>query len=232
MNLVLNIPKDKFNILKIIYQNNLFENKNINVELIIKKNNITITLYKTGKLVIQGNLENELEFEKQFILNNIFTNSKNYILGFDETGRSELIGPFVISGVFGENKNLITLRDSKKTTNIQKAKEEVDKYSLGYCSLVLNPNFIDLLRTNNLSLNDIEQKFILKVYELFKEYNLDFEGIIDGQELNSKKIPLKHIIKADDLVPIVSSASIISKYIRDDSKNKNERKTWNIKLKQ
>lgn len=231
MNLVINIPKDKFNLLENEYKVYLSKG-NQNTLFVAKKKDITISLYKTGKLVLQGLNELDLEIEKKKILDKVFDTKEEYILGVDETGRSELIGPMVITGLFGKNKDLAIVRDSKKTDNLDKAKTKVDSGSLGYITFVLNPNLIDLLRANEITLNDIETAFIVNVKKTFEDLDLKFKTIVDGNALNSKNINVEYMPKADDLVPCVSAASIISKTTRDDSKNKDTRKTWNVKLKQ
>lgn len=231
MNLVINIPKDKFNLLENEYKVYLSK-ENQNTLFVAKKKDITISLYKTGKLVLQGLNELDLEIEKKKILDKVFDTKEEYILGVDETGRSELIGPMVITGLFGKNKDLAIVRDSKKTDNLDKAKTKVDSGSLGYITFVLNPNLIDLLRANEITLNDIETAFIVNVKKTFEDLDLKFKTIVDGNALNSKNINVEYMPKADDLVPCVSAASIISKTTRDDSKNKDTRKTWNVKLKQ
>jgi hypothetical protein len=210
MNLVINIPNDKFNLLENEYK--LYLTKaNQNTLFVAKKKDITISLYKTGKLVIQGLNDLDLELEKKAILEKVFDSKEEYILGFDETGRSELIGPMVITGLFGKNKDLAIIRDSKKTDDLNKAKMRVDSGALGYVTFVLNPNFIDLLRSNEKTLNDIEEKFIVNAKRLFEDLDLEFKSIVDGKALNSKDIKVEYKVKADDLIPVVSAASIISK---------------------
>lgn len=228
MNLVINIPKDKFNLLEINYKDYISKG-NANTVFIAKKNNLTISLYKTGKLVLQGLKESDIEKEKEKIIGQVFDSREEFILGFDETGRSEITGPFVITGMLGENKDLAIVRDSKKTDNIEKAKARVDSGALGYVTFTLNPKLIDYLRTKGVTLNTMEETYIFKIKELFEDLNLDFKTIVDGNPLSSKKIGAKYIPKADDLIPVVSAASIISKSFRDYSKNKDKRKTWNTK---
>lgn len=230
MNLVINIPKDKFNLLEKEYEN-FMTKANQNTIFVANKNKITISLYKTGKLVLQGLLEEDLQKEKEFILSKVFDSKEELILGIDEVGRSEIQGPFVITALFGQNKDLAIVRDSKKTDNIEKAKERVDSSTLGYITFVLNPKLIDKLRAEEITLNDMETAFIQNAKKTFEELNLKFNTIVDGNALNSKNIGVEYKPKADDLIPVVSAASIISKTIRDDSKNKDKRETWNVKKK-
>jgi len=230
LNLVINVPKDKFNLLENEYKN-YFCKPVQNTIFVAKKNDITISLYKTGKLVLQGLLEEDLQKEKETILDIVFSAKEELILGIDETGRSELIGPFVITAMFGQNKDLAIVRDSKKTEHIDKAKARVDSGALGYITFVLNPKLIDMLRSEEVTLNDIEVAFIKNAQKTFKDLDLKFKTIVDGSALNSKKIDVEYTPKADDLIPTVSAASIISKDIRDNSKNKDKRQTWNVKKK-
>jgi len=228
MNLVINVPKDKFNLLENEYKD-YFTKPSQNTIFTAHKKDITISLYKTGKTVLQGLNEIDLNKEKERILEKVFDSKEEFILGFDETGRSELVGPFVITGLFGKNKDLAIVRDSKKTDHLDKAKARVDSGSFGHITFVLNPNFIDLLRANEKTLNDIEEKFIVNAKKTFEDLNLDFRVIVDGQALNSKDIKVEYKVKADDLIPTVSAASIIAKTTRDASLNKDTRKSWNVK---
>jgi len=230
MNLVINVPKNKFNILEERYKD-CFSKQNQNTLFVAKKEEITISLYKTGKLVLQGFKEEELIKEKEAILSLVFDSKESLILGFDEVGRSELNGPFVITGLLGKNKDLAIVRDSKKTDNLEKAKTRVDSGALGYISFILNPKLIDLLRANEVSLNKMEEAFIVNTKKLFEDLGLDFKTIVDGNALNSNNIKVEYMPKADDLIPTVSAASITSKTIRDFSKNKDKRESWNIKEK-
>ncbi len=231
MNLVINIPKDKFNILEQEYKL-VMSKQNQDTLFVAKNKDITISLYKTGKLVLQGLNEEDLNKEKELILSKVFDSKEELILGFDETGRSEIEGPFVITGLLGENKDLAIVRDSKKTDHLEKAKARVDSGAFGYITFVLNPQLIDRLRSGEITLNDIEERFIRNTQKTFEDLDLKFNTIVDGAQLNSNKINVTYLPKADDLVPCVSAASIISKTIRDDSKNKDTRKTWNVKKKE
>jgi len=228
LNLVINIPKNKFSIVEAKYKTNFIKPAQ-NTVFVAKKDNTTISLYKTGKIVLQGTSEEELNKEKQEILDLVFDPKEELILGIDETGRSEITGPFVITALLGQNKDLAIVRDSKKTMNLEKAKERVDSSAFGYITLVLNPRLIDNLRSKGFTLNDIEIHFIVNARNLFEELSVKFKTIVDGMPLDSKNINVEYLPKGDDLVPCVSAASIIAKSTRDSCKNKDKRETWNTK---
>ncbi len=230
-NAVLTIPKDKINVVADYLEKYKIDNTNQHIIICAKLNKTSFSLFKSGKLVLQGPNKEEIEIEKIKILENIFDKKENLILGFDEVGRSEIEGPFVISGVLGFNEELMELRDSKKTTDIENAKDKADKNSLSNITLTLNPKLIDMLRGKNINLNKMETEFILSAKSFFEKMGIDFETIIDGQPLNSDLKNVKFIKKADDTVPVVATASIIAKSTRDHSYNKDKKQSWNIKEK-
>ena len=55
----------------------------------------TVTLYTSGKLLLQGD---DCEKARDLVLKNVKVKNE-LILGIDETGRGEDFGPFVIAGV-------------------------------------------------------------------------------------------------------------------------------------
>jgi len=115
MQSVLNFEKNE--VPKIKNFLNSFEKKETTTqfqELRSKIGKSTITLYSSGKIVIQGT---DHEKVKQQILNSLSL-KKELMIGVDEVGRGEDFGPFVICGVIGDKNKLRELRDSKKTKKI------------------------------------------------------------------------------------------------------------------
>ncbi len=79
----------------------------------------TVTLYTSGKLLLQGD---DCEKARDLVLKKVKVENE-LILGIDETGRGEDFGPFVIAGVLAKPNAMRELRDSKKVKNLdEKAK--------------------------------------------------------------------------------------------------------------
>ena len=181
----------------------------------------TITLYKSGKLTIQGTGEEKVKAE----ILRLVKGKSELVLGIDEAGRGELTGPFVIGAVLGETKNLREGRDSKKVTNKEKAYRTVTKNSLMHASVSLNPAFIDKLRMRDITLDKMQTVIMDALSEMASKLE---KGVVI--KADGKKMPLKSkiefIVKGDDKEPTIGSASIVAKHTRTISSNNEKRKSW------
>ncbi|MFH1751693.1 MAG: DUF3378 domain-containing protein [archaeon] len=197
-------------------------------ELRCKKDDCIITLYNSGKIVIQGKTEKNEIAIKNLLLEKLKFNSV-LELGFDEVGRSEITGPFVISGVLGRQDNLRELRDSKKTSKIQEKFEIVSKNSLSQSIVSFNPELIDFLRKKGLTLNEIEVLTLNNISQLYLDLLGKLEIKADGSKLNNSRKEIDFLVGGDDKDCVISGASITAKFFRDKSKNNFKRKTWKTK---
>ena len=185
------------------------------VSLRVKHAGHVITLYTTGKLLIQGNEPEAVrkEIEKLF-------RAQEPEVGIDEVGRGEAHGPFVIAGVLGINHELRELRDSKKTNNIEQAyRTAMQKIHLGI-AISFSPSLIDSLRTRGLTMNEIEARAINTIIPALGNKKVT----VDGSPLEGVKADF--LVKGDDLVPVISAASVIAKHIRNQSKKTGIRTSW------
>ncbi len=227
-NIVITILKDKIDLVKRHLERfTINDNKSEHMLISAKNGSVTFNLFKSGKLVLQGTNKIDLDRNRRIIVDIAFDKKEDLTVGFDEVGRSELNGPFVISAVVGYNKELSDIRDSKKTSDIDKAKSKVDKNSLANVIFTINPRLIDKLREKGINLNKMEIEFIKYTKEMLEKIDLEFNTYVDGDLINQDGIISQ--VKADDNIPVVSSASIIAKSIRDNSKNNDKRESWNIK---
>ncbi len=197
---------------------NYFEEKRV------KHKDCTITLYSSGKISIQGQNASQV---KEEILSKMNL-KKELVIGIDETGRGERDGPMVITGVLGNTNELRELRDSKKTGDIAKKEKIVSEKMLGSVTVTLNSKLIDIARNKGKNLNELEIKTIEKISEILSFFE-DAKIIVDGAPLKTQKKDIEFVPKADDIEPVVGAASVIAKHTRNNSQDKEERKTWKKK---
>ncbi len=209
-------------------QNHQVENKSDYLLYSFKYNNLNILIYKSLKIVIQGN--NIELFLNEFGLNNSYKLSVNtkYEIGSDETGVGDLIGGLVVCCTKIDNElvsklNEYEINDSKKLT---------DKYILSiYDELIkIVPHKIVAIsakKYNELN-NTFKNSHVLKAI-LHNEAHAFFDSenstrIIDQFSTTDKKYyeyvnasglePIKIDIfepKAESKYPSVALASIIAR---------------------
>jgi len=187
-----------------------------------KVDNSTVTLYKSGKLTVQGKDEEKVKAE----ILRLVKGKSELVLGIDEAGRGELTGPFVISGVIGETQNLREGRDSKKVTDKKKAYGKVTKNALMHSTFSLNPEFIDRLRTRDFTLDEIQGIIMDSLAGIAAKLERGVLVKADGKKLPLKSKKVEFIVKGDDKEPVIGAASIAAKYTRSISSNKEKRKSW------
>ena len=184
----------------------------------------TITLYSSGKLLIQGN---SAEKVKEKILAEIGL-TDDTVLGIDEAGRGESFGPLVIAGVLGNINKLRELRDSKKTRNIAEKKEIVLQNCLASFVISVSASEIDKMRSAGKNLNEIEAEAIDAIVSSAKKAHgaMNFRIVVDGNPLPAKEKDIEFLPKADDLNPLVGAASVLAKATREESNDKTKRNSW------
>lgn len=189
-----------------------------------KVNNSIVTLYSTGKLMIQGN---DAEKVKKRLLDELELGDE-LILGIDETGRGEHFGVFVVTGVLGYTRKLRELRDSKKIKGKalgDKAKI-VMKNAVGVKTVSVSPAEIDFLRETGKNMNEIEASAINSIIEHFNKTKKKFSIIVDGARIKDVDKKANFVVGADDSVVQVGAASVIAKYEREKSRDGGRRKSW------
>ena len=230
MNAVLNFSgKSKKQILEFLEKHENLGAKSEFEEFRAKILDCNATLFKSGKLLIQGN---STEKVKELILENVKAEDE-LILGIDETGRGESFGPLVVAGVLGTTSSLREFRDSKK---IPKAKiPEKSKLAMQKSKWLVEEipsTDIDALREIGKNLNAIEANAINKIIKHFQGIEKKpFRIIVDGARIKgTTEKNIEFLPKADDLIVQVAAASIIAKNSRNESKDKGKRKTWKTAL--
>lgn len=190
-----------------------------------KIGNSVVTLYHTGKLTIQGNDHEEV---KQRLLSALGL-QEELVLGIDEVGRGERTGPFVMAALLGDTNKLRELRDSKKTSDIKGKFALASANSLATMVLMINSNYIDRLREKGKTLDEIECEFIKGSRLIFERLGEKVQIKVDGNALKPCSGAAIFLPKGDDLEPAIGAASVIAKFLREISGDKEERKTWSKK---
>lgn len=132
-------------------------------------------------------------------------------MGIDEVGRGCLAGPLVAGAVL-LRRPIPGLRDSKKLTRQQREAFDavIRKKALAFGLGWVPADELDSVGLTE-AVRRAMQRALAQIVAPYKEI------IIDGNYNFLKHEPLaKCIIKADDLVPAVSAASIIAKVARDN----------------
>ena len=182
----------------------------------------TVTLYTSGKILIQGEDCNKV---KEIVLDKA-PKSQELILGIDETGRGEDFGPFVIAAVLGSADSLRELRDSKKVKNLKQKFELVEEKSVATGVAVVSSEELWEFHEKGVNMNQIEAKVINGFVTFFRDLEKDVRIIVDGNPLKDVSKEVEFLVKGDDLNPVVGAASVLAKATRDNSKDKGKRKDW------
>jgi len=188
-------------------------------------NGCTVTLYNTGKLVVQGKEEQEI---KRFIIDRLEL-EEDLLLGIDETGRGESSGPMTISLVLGDKNKLRELRDSKKVNDIEKKERIVTENALAHATFSFSSRYIDYVRKKGVTLNELQLRVIEHAPRVFLAGEDKVKLKVDGKRLRGSPKEAEFIVKGDDLDPVIGAASVLAKHAREKSGDKGKRKTWNSK---
>lgn len=194
-------------------------------EFRVKAEGNTVTLYSSGRVVIQGDGCGKFRDE---LLRNLNPKTEE-VLGIDETGRGESSGPMVVCGVLGETASLLELRDSKKVRNMAAKYKTATANSLANATVSLNAKFIDRLRAKGMNLNQIEAKIIDSIAGAFAGLGEDAKVRVDGSAMDVRSREVEFIVKGDDREPVIGAASVIAKHTRDISGDIETRKGWRKK---
>ncbi len=213
----------------------------------VKDKDLNIVLYKSGKLVHNGNTAS-IEF-----LNAILRKEENYdyILGSDETGKGEWFGPLVVVATALKPDEILELRklgvmDSKdiKKPKLLELAENIIKMDFKRYSVVLPPKtyneYYKEFSRENKSLNDLmawaHSKVIKELLDQIKFTNAKL--VIDFFDYKKMEYRLEKIDKTNleiiqktggESETPVAAASIIAKYLFEQEVDKLDKK-YGLKL--
>ncbi len=222
MNISLELPPLEWEKLYRFLKERGFSFKNIDYAFFRAENNsISITFYKSGKLLIQGREIDEI----YNLIRTRFFKSKNGIwLGTDEAGKGDYFGPLVVAGVVlkpeKEDKFLrLGIKDSKRLSSARIAylAEEIKKLAV-YNIEVISPEEYNKIYEEVGNLNKILSMFHIKVIEKLIDKTGAKIVVVDKFSKNSGisgylngKVKVEEIEKGERDIAC-AAASILARY--------------------
>ncbi|MCH9633361.1 MAG: Ribonuclease HIII [Chlamydiae bacterium] len=128
-----------------------------------KKKGVSVSLYQSGKLMVQGKeMQEFIEFylEPEILKNFIFTNPEQYInktphIGTDEAGKGDFFGSLCVAGVYADEAGILKLlkigiKDNKKLS---------DKKTIAFAKTIKQEFSHHILRIHPPKYNELYFKF-------------------------------------------------------------------------
>ena len=217
------LDDDKIAKLKETFKDYIKENKNEYVDCFIQKDDLTITIYKSRKVVFQGN-------DAFFYASAYIDTKKSRQAGSDEVGTGDVFGPVIVTAAIIEEtdypyieENHIT--DSKQLDDafIRKIGPELRK-RFKHSLLILDNKTYNRVHEND-NLNSIKAKMHNKAYlnMLDKGYEIPKAAYVDQfcsvddyyrYLVNEQRVYHELIFetRAEEKYPAVAVGSMISRY--------------------
>ena len=217
------LDDDKIAKLKETFKDSIKENKNEYVDCFIQKDDLTITIYKSRKVVFQGN-------DAFFYASAYIDTKKSRQAGSDEVGTGDVFGPVIVTAAIIEEtdypyieENHIT--DSKQLDDafIRKIGPELRK-RFKHSLLILDNKTYNRVHEND-NLNSIKAKMHNKAYlnMLDKGYEIPKAAYVDQfcsvddyyrYLVNEQRVYHELIFetRAEEKYPAVAVGSRISRY--------------------
>lgn len=222
-NISIKLTEDKINKIKETFKEYIKKSPNEHVDTFIQKDNLTITIYKTGQAVFQG--QDAIFYGSSFI-----DTKFNRQAGSDEVGTGDYFGPVVVCACILEedDQNILMkygIKDSKEMDDEQilNIGEELLR-DVKHSLLILdNEKYNEVHKTNNLNMikakmhNQAYLNLKNKGYDVPKaSYVDDFCGEANYYNYLKDEKDIYHDLifetKAESKYPAVAVASVIARY--------------------
>lgn len=217
------LDKQKIVKLKETFKEYIKTSPNEYIDTFIQKDDLTISIYTTDKVVFQGN-------DAFFYAQSYIDIKKNRQAGSDEVGTGDCFGPVVVCAAIVEEKDYPFIEENHITDSKQLNDEYIRKIGpqliekFKHSLLILdNATYNKVHELDNL--NAIKAKMHNKAYINMKNkgYDIPLDGYVDEfcpqadyyAYLDGEKDIYKNLIfetKAESKYPAVAVASIISRY--------------------
>ncbi len=190
-------------------------------EWVLKKGkvgDVTITVYKKGKVLLQGKGIEHILALIGFLKKNIETN----VIGVDESGKGDFFGPLVTAAVLIEDGSILSnleIKDSKVLTDnkIKELASQIETHSKVAVSVLMpsnyNKEYKQIQNLNTLLANEhiknIEKLLKTSVKKIYVDKFANYSGIKDAFEPTFEVI---EETKAESKYFSVACASIMARY--------------------
>ncbi len=142
---------------------------------------------------------------------NLILPDTHLIAGADEVGRRPLAGAVVAAAVILDPERPITgLADSKKLSEKRREKLELEIKERALCWALGRAEVEEIDHLNILHASLLAMKRAIEALEPKAEY-----ALIDGNRCPELACDAQAVIGGDNLVPVISAASILAKVARD-----------------
>ena len=217
------LDENKIQKLKETFKDYIKENKNEYVDTFIQKEDLTITIYKSQKVVFQGN-------DAFFYASAYIDTKKNRQAGSDEVGTGDVFGPVVVCAAIVEEADYPFIEQN----HITDSKQIDDKIILSLGPQLMKKFKHSLLILDNKTYNRVNQtdnlnaikakmhnkaflNMVAKGYDVPKAAYIDQFCSVDNYYrylFNEKEIyhDLVFETKAESKYPAVAVGSMISRY--------------------
>ena len=222
-NISIKLTEDKINKIKETFKEYIKNSPNEHVDTFIQKDNLTITIYKTGQAVFQG--QDAIFYGSSFI-----DTKFNRQAGSDEVGTGDYFGPVVVCACILEedDQNILMkygIKDSKEMDDEQilNIGEELLRNVKHSLLILENEKYNEVHKTNNLNMikakmhNQAYLNLKNKGYDVPKaSYVDDFCGESNYYNYLKDEKDIYHDLifetKAESKYPAVAVASVIARY--------------------
>ncbi len=217
------LSEDKIALLKQTFRDDIKENKNEYVDCFIQRDDLTITIYKSGKVVFQGN-------DAFFYASAYIDRKKTRQAGSDEVGNGDVFGPVVVTAAIVEEEDYPFIEENHITDSKQLSDDFIR--SIGpslrerfrHSLLILDNKTYNKVHESD-NLNSIKAKMHNKAYlnlidkgcDIPKAAYVDqFCSVDDYYRYLAKEERVYHDLifetKAEEKYPAVAVGSMISRW--------------------
>jgi ribonuclease HIII len=216
------------------YQSSALENNNPNALFRAKVQGVTLTLYKTGKLLLQGEVAMMVKYEIDELLEQgevIDSPLKLAIIGSDEVGTGDYFGPVVVCCCLVPPEEFsyfmsLGVRDSKQLSDRKiRLLAPLIMGRIHYSVVTLNnPEYNEVMKIPDMNMNKIKAILHHRAIQKMLNKKLHYDRIIVDAFTTSEHfkrylshqaplgVPIELIEKAEDQYLSVASASIIARF--------------------